>query len=258
MCVQHHPYSKKSNVNIEINNNLYVYHRLIEHSTVVICRKVLLMLYVGYWNFVFVCVCVGVSLGECLLGWSLMNKASHRSGISLTFTADLFILRFKRPGLNYLRGIKQWREYTHVHTHKAETCICAVQAVEGKQEPDDTFNSSKGNLNRVYTSHHSHWCWSCDWLQGWCWRRMLRQLWPSQCIVSPDWQPSYQPVKIAATPHMLQHQWHSVQPSMTFAHGNLVFAQWILNWIFFNSIIRKVWLKSFSLYRTCIKGFWYV
>ncbi len=49
-----------------------------------------------------------------------MNKASHSSGISLTFTADPFILWFKRLGLSYLRGIKQGREYdpfTHTHTH---------------------------------------------------------------------------------------------------------------------------------------------
>lgn len=59
----------------------------------------------------------GGGLRECILGRSLMNKASHSSGISLTFTADLFILWFKSQGLSYLRGIKQGREYTHTHKH---------------------------------------------------------------------------------------------------------------------------------------------
>ena len=45
----------------------------------------------------------------------------------------------------------------------------------------------------VCTSHRSHWCWSCGWLRGWCWR--TRPLRPLQWTVSLDWHSPHQPAK---------------------------------------------------------------
>lgn len=102
---------RKSNTNILINNfcisefNRTQYQSHLKNSFVV-CGGLIFP----------VCVFECVDLSECVLGPTRMNKALHSSGISLTFTADPFILRFKSPGLSYLRGIKQGREYTSTHT----------------------------------------------------------------------------------------------------------------------------------------------
>lgn len=71
------------------------------------------------------CVC---GLHECFFTGTLMNKASHSSGISLAFTAELFIQWFKSFSLSYLKGIKQYRKYKNTHTTSSTLlftlCVC--------------------------------------------------------------------------------------------------------------------------------------
>lgn len=109
-CVKHHQQNNLSTL-VLINNFCIIYST----DYCVVWRMVLLSVVDWSSECVWVCVCWVCMKG--VLGWILMNKASHSSGISLTFTADPFILWFKSPGLSYLKGIKQQSRHTHTHTH---------------------------------------------------------------------------------------------------------------------------------------------
>jgi len=155
-----------------------------------------------------------------------MNKASHSSGISLTFTADPFIHWFKSPGLSYLKGIKERRKYTHshtcTHTHPPTLLLCSIvflsvcvnriyivtkwnSRAQSREAPDCTWNPHMNKNMCLWTSHHSHWYWSCGWPQGWYWKRRL--LWLSLCIVPPDWHSPHQPVE--TTKHTWSQHTHA-------------------------------------------------
>lgn len=114
-CVKHHQQNKLSTL-VLINNFCIIYST--DYS--VVWRMVLLSVVDWSSECVWVCVCWVCMKG--VLGWTLMNKASHSSGISLTFTADPFILWFKSPGLSYLKGIKQQSRHTHTFIHTPPLC----------------------------------------------------------------------------------------------------------------------------------------
>lgn len=134
-----------------------------------------------------------------------MNKASHSSGISLTFTSDPFIQWFKGPGLSYLTGIKQWRKCTHPLPQCVSVCACEVYHIQRLNERADlkaesslaVLKTSLRTQQIAWTSHHQLGYWSCGWLQGSCWRRRL--LWPSASILSQDSHSPHWPVENSKT-----------------------------------------------------------